>query len=150
MANLNLNLNVKRKIIESVMEYKAPFMAYHQNIRSLYGTTDGLLRYSSNEYPHVPCITEHHPHVQEISKLCSSTYILAAKYCRNKLKLGGVCIYVYKSLSFTMTDIEKYCKEQNFEVCAIKLCLASTTYCIISIYRAPIGNFFFFTLLQTL
>jgi hypothetical protein len=87
---------------------------------------------------------EHHLHNQEIGKLYSSPYTLAAKYCRNKLKLGAVCIYVHKSLSYLTTELEKYCKEQDFEVCGIKLYLASVAYCIITIYKFPIGNFFYF------
>jgi hypothetical protein len=74
----------------------------------------------------------------------SSSYTLSAKYCRNKLKHGGVCIYVHKSLSCLTIELEKCCKEQDFEVCAIKLYLASVPYCIITICISPVGNFFYF------
>jgi hypothetical protein len=69
--------------------------------------------------------------------LCCSPYLLAAKYCRNTSKSGGVCIYVHESLSFTSIDLERFCKEHEFEVCAVKLYLMSITYCIISVYRSP-------------
>jgi hypothetical protein len=98
MANLNLNLNVKCKTSESETEYKAPFMVYHLNFGPVYGKIDELLSYWSNEYPHVLCLMEHHLHEQEISKLYRRPYILAAKYCRNNLKLGRVRIYVHTSL----------------------------------------------------
>jgi hypothetical protein len=49
-------------------------------------------------------------------------------------------IYVYESLSFTVIDLDKFCKEHDFEVCAVKLCFMSITYCIISIYRSPTGK----------
>jgi hypothetical protein len=48
------------------------------------------------------------------------------------------------SARFVSSDLEKYCKEQDLEVCAIKLCLASVTYCIISIYRSPVGKLPYF------
>jgi hypothetical protein len=69
---------------------------------------------------------------------------LAAKYCRNKSKFGGVCIYVHESLSFTPIDLGKFCKELDFEVCAVKLCLMSRSYCIISVYRFPSGKIPYF------
>jgi hypothetical protein len=63
-----------------VTDYNVPFMIYHQNIRSVNGKIDELLKYGSNAYPHVLCLKEHHLHKQEISKLYSSPYTLAAKY----------------------------------------------------------------------
>jgi hypothetical protein len=85
-ASLNNNKSIKPK-------YKAPFMVYYQNIRSIRGKIDELLSLWSNEYPCILCLSEHHLWEQEICKLCCSPYILAAKYCRNKSKFGGVCIY---------------------------------------------------------
>jgi exonuclease III len=125
-------------------DYTVPFMVYHQNIRSFNGKVDELLSLWTNEYPHILCLTEHHLWEQEISKLCCSPYILAAKYCRNKSKFGGVCICVHESL-FTSIDLYRFCKEHDFEVCATKLCLKSNSYCIISIYRSPLGKLPYFT-----
>jgi hypothetical protein len=73
-------------------KYKVLFMVYHQNITSIRGKFDELLSLWSNEYPHILCFSEHHLREQEICKLYSSPYILAAKYCRNKSKFAGVCI----------------------------------------------------------
>jgi hypothetical protein len=155
MANLNLNREIsgsnnkittnKVFLYNSIMaKYKAPFMIYHQNIRSIQDKTDKLLRLWFNEYPHILCFSEHHLQEQEISKLCCSPYILAAKYCRNKSKAGGVCIYVHESLSFIPIDLEKYCKEHEIEVCAVKLDLMPSAYCIISVYRSQSGNIAYF------
>jgi len=68
-------------------------------------------------------------------------YKLAANFCRTAYVKGGVCMYVHKGLQFVNIDIENYCKEKDFEACAIKLNLNSTYICIITIYRAPSGNF---------
>jgi hypothetical protein len=53
-------------------------------------------------------------------------------------------MYVHKSLEIDSIDIENYCKEKDLEACAIKLNLNSTHICIITTYRAPLGNFNFF------
>ena len=66
---------------------------------------------------------------------------MAAKFCRTSYAKGGVCMYVHKCLEFVSTDIEIYCNEKDFEACAIKLNLNSTSICIITTYRAPSGNF---------
>jgi hypothetical protein len=101
---------------------------YHQNIRSLSGKVDELLSLWTNE----------------ISKLCCSPFILAVKYCGNKSKFGGVCIYVHETLSLTSFDLDRFCKEQDFEVCATKLCLKSNISCIVSIYRSPLRKLPYF------
>jgi hypothetical protein len=38
------------------------------------------------------------------------------------------------------TDLAKYCIVKQFEVCAVKVKLDSKRFCIITIYRASIGN----------
>jgi hypothetical protein len=125
-------------------ECKQPLMVYHQNIRSIRGKTDELLSMWNGAYPHVLCFSEHHMRNQEISMLCCSPYRLAAKYCRSTSKSGGVCIYAHASLSFTTINLDKYCREQEFEVCAIKLYATNVQYCILSIYRSPAGKISYF------
>jgi exonuclease III len=126
------------------LKTKVLFMVYHQNIRSLRGKFDELLSIWPNACPHVLCFSEHHLHNQEINVLCCSPYKLATKYCRSSSKFGGVCIYVHESVSFTTIDLDMFCKEHEIEVCAVKLCLISVTYCIISIYRSPTGKIPYF------
>jgi len=48
---------------------------------------------------------------------------------------------VHKSLNFENIDLETYCIEKDFEVCALKFNLNSIQACIITTYRAPSGNF---------
>jgi exonuclease III len=68
-------------------------------------------------------------------------YKLGANYCRTNLKNGGVCIFTQKDLKFTKFNLNKYCTEQTIEVCAVKLNINLLNICILSIYRAPGGNF---------
>jgi len=56
-------------------------------------------------------------------------------------EMGGVCILVQGSLNYIRLDLEKYCQDKDFEVCAIKVHLNTKIVCIITIYRAPSGNF---------
>jgi len=50
-------------------------------------------------------------------------------------------MFVQESLTYVKTDLEKYCKDKDFEVCAIKPHLNMKSTCIIALYRAPTGNF---------
>jgi len=47
-------------------------------------------------------------------------------------------------LKFINIDLSEYCKEKDIEICAVKLIINSLNMCIITIYRAPAGNFSFF------
>ena len=80
-------------------------------------------------------------HREELQLVTINKYNLAATFCRITYAKGGICMYVHKGLEIISTDIENYCKEKDFEACAIKPNLNSTYICIITIYRAPSGNF---------
>jgi hypothetical protein len=75
----------------------------------------------------------------ELQRLPFDNYILRASYCRTMYKRGGVCLYVQESLNCVRLDLEKYCQDKNFEVCAIKIHLDTKIVCIIAIYRAPLA-----------
>ena len=56
-----------------------------------------------------------------------------------------------ESLRYLRIDLEKYCKDKDFEVSAIKIHLNTKSACIIATYRAPSGNFdLFITKLDTI
>jgi hypothetical protein len=38
-------------------------------------------------------------------------------------------------------DLSKYCKQQATEACALKLELTALNICVVTVYRAPCGNF---------
>ena len=82
---------------------------------------------------------------EERQQIALNDYNLATCFCRTSYAKGGACIYVHKSLNFESVDIGNYCKGKDLEACAIRLNLNSTQICIISTYRAPTGNFTFFT-----
>ena len=84
------------------------FRVYHQNIRGLKGKINELELSLLELKPHIICITKHHLKDHEIEITNIPNYKLGAKYCRTKLKNGGVTIYIHDSLNFTTIDLYKY------------------------------------------
>jgi hypothetical protein len=68
-------------------------------------------------------------------------YTLGANYCRHSLKKGGLCFFFHNSLRFVGTDLQKISIDQDIEACAIRLLYSSCNIYILTIYRAPTGNF---------
>ena len=77
---------------------------------------------------------------EELQKISINDYKLAVYFCRSYAK-GGVCTYALKSLKVETINIETHCKDKDLELAAIKLSLNSSLICVITIYRAPSGNF---------
>ena len=73
------------------------------------------------ETPHIICLTEHHLKDYEIDITCITKYKLCAKYCRKNLKNDNVSICINESLKFTNICLQKYCKEQDIEICVAQL-----------------------------
>jgi hypothetical protein len=80
------------------------------------------------EARHLICLTEHYLKNYEIDAAPICNYKLGAKYCRNKLKNGGVCIYIQEAVKFTKTNLQKHCKEQDIEIAALQLKLKQKKY----------------------
>lgn len=118
-----------------------PLTIYHQNIRGLRGKTNALLCQLYPTPPHILCLSEHHMNPSELQQTFLGNYKLGASYCRTSYEKGGICIYVQESLSFVKIDLEKYCKDKDLEICAIKISFNSKSAHILAIYRAPSGNF---------
>ena len=77
----------------------------------------------------------------ELQRIFFDNYKLGDSYCRMTYEMGGVCIYVQESLNYVKLNLQRYCQDKNFEVCAIKAHFNAKSVCIIAIYRAPSGNF---------
>ena len=71
----------------------------------------------------------------------TGNYTFGANYYRHLLKKGGVCIFFNNSFSFVGNDLKKKSIDQDIEACAIKLLCSSCNIYILTIYRAPTGNF---------
>jgi len=46
-----------------------------------------------------------------------------------------------KNLKYSNIDLDKYCKDQDIEVCVLKLQSTFFNVCIMAVYRTPTGNF---------
>ena len=82
--------------------------------------------------------------INEIGTIVLANYRLGAKFCRNTLKNGGVCIFTQESIQSTNINLNEFCREDDLEMCAVKLHLPSYEIHIITIYRSPSRNFQYF------
>ena len=120
------------------------FKVYHQNIRALRNKIRELVAHLNSIVPHVICLTEHHLNILEKNYFNIEGYTVGAQYCRVSYKKGGAIIYIHNSLQYTTIDLSKFCKDKDIEICAIRLTINSLNILIITIYRAPSGNFNYF------
>jgi len=117
---------------------------YHQNIRGISNKIDEFQISLYHNRPQVICLTEHHLKTEEITSINLDQYKLGAFFCRQKFKGGGVSIYISQFLQCSLINLEKYCKEKDLEICALKINVQMNNFIIICIYRSPTGNFMHF------
>jgi hypothetical protein len=77
---------------------------------------------------------------QNLLHLTIAGYLLGSSFCRLMHQRGGMCIFVRKGQCFSKIDISHHCKE-DLEICAIQLETKTCKLIIISLYRAPSGDF---------
>jgi len=116
-------------------------LKFAQNIRGLGKKIDELVINWVKDPPHMLCLSEHHLSTEVIQGISVDNYNLGAYYCRKLIKCGGVCIFLHKSYQFINVDLNSHCREQDIEICAIRLVHSPLNFCILSIYRSPTGNF---------
>jgi len=122
-------------------EFKNNKNQNHVRIRGLNSNKlDELSVYLSANLPYTVCFTEHHLGINEIDTIVLANYRLAAKFCRNTFKNGGVCIFTHDSIQSTNINLNEFCKEKDLEICAVKLHVSSYEIYIITIYRSPSRN----------
>jgi len=131
----------KPKIKLSQLNCLVPLTVYHRNVRGLRGKANKLLSQLYPTVPHILCLSEHHMNHLELQQTFFDNYKLGVSYCRTLYEKGGVCLFVQESLRYVRIDLEKYCKNKDFEVCAIKIHINMKSACIIAIYRTLSGNF---------
>jgi hypothetical protein len=150
-SQLFTNLNIyeifsicRHEVINKSDDINNLFKNYHHNIRGLKGKINELMLPLLTKAPHFICLTEHQLKNYEIDATPISNYKLGAKYCRNKFKNGGVCIYIQEALKFTNINLQKHCKEQDIEIAALQLKLNKKNIIILCVYRAPSRDFDYF------
>jgi len=82
------------------------------------------------------CLTEHHLKDYEIDNLPIDHFKLGSKYCRHEFKKWGGGIFIHEDLEFFSVSLDKYCKEKDIEICAIKLNVTLKQLIILAIYRS--------------
>jgi hypothetical protein len=122
----------------------APLKLYRQNIRGMKGKLSELMVHLSKVTSDIVCVTEHHLNASEIELTYLPSYILGANFCRETLKNGGACIYIHQDLKFTTVKVQIWAKEQDLEIADVQIKLKHVKLIIITVYRAPVGNFDYF------
>ena len=114
-------------------------ISYH--LFAIPSKVDELSNFLLPDYPNILCLTEHHLKNFEIDNLPIDRFKLGSKFCRHEYKNGGVCIFVHEDFEFSSISLDKYCKEKDIEVCAVRLKIIPIQLIILAIYRSPSGNF---------
>jgi hypothetical protein len=86
--------------------------------------------------------------IMEINFMNLENCNIGVQFCGVSNGKGGVVMYIHSSLKFTITDLCKYSKEKDIEICGVKLNVSFPIVYIRRVYRSPVGNFNYF--LQTL
>jgi hypothetical protein len=126
-------------------DHKKPKLTIlHQNIQGIINKVDEFLIFLSANEPQIICLSEHHLRIGEIGKLNFSQYIVGTSFCRQTYRNGGVCVLVHKNIQFTTINLDRFNKEKDLEIAALKLHFMSNHFIIICMYRSPTGNFYYF------
>ena len=120
------------------------FTVLHQNVRGITNKLDEFLISLPPNAPQVICLREHHLQTEEIGNVNFRQYTLGSAFCRQTFNQGGVCIYISKNICFNAINLDQYIKEKDLEICALKLCLLTSCFTVICIYRSPTGDFTYF------
>ena len=95
----------------------------------------------SPNFPRVLGFSEHHLKDFELDQISIDGYKIGAAHSRQFLKGGGVCIFIQNTRECTTIKLDKYCNEQDIEVCMLELISIFHNILIMAVYRAPSGNF---------
>lgn len=114
------------------------------NVQSLNAQTIELLEMDINIYHDIKflCLTETHSKIDSIKMKQINGFSLSSFFCRNVYEKGGVAIYSKLNLNVHKINLDRYCIDKHFEICAISYkdsCRNSTTI-ILTCYRSPTGD----------
>jgi hypothetical protein len=129
-----IQIQISKLIVKTFLKYSTEILEDKSKVNEL---SNSLFP----DYPHIMCLTKHHLKDYEIDNLPINNFKLGSKFCRHEFKNGQVCIFIHEDVEFFSISLDKYCKEKDTEVCAVKLNVTSIKLIIVAIYRSPLGNF---------
>jgi exonuclease III len=129
---------------ECMIIKKPKLTILHQNIRGISNKIDEFLISLSANEPQIICLSEHHLRTDEVGQLNFCQYTVGTSFCRQTYIHGGVCVMVHKNIQFTTINLDRFNKEKDLEISALKLHFMSNHFIIICIYRCPTGDFYYF------
>lgn len=139
----NISYQNEYKTTKHVTETQ--FSMFFINITSLRNKSQLLL----DEMGHfkeidVVNIAEHW--MKEEENVSLRNFEMVAKYCRKSKVGGGVCTFAKRESNYSELDFSHLCQQSVFEVCAVKICkvkdkILKAPIILVTIYRAPDGDF---------
>jgi exonuclease III len=112
---------------------------FHQNVRGLRSKSEELIHSLETDN-----ISEQHMEEQEVLHHTLPGYILGTSFCHKHVQGGGgggVGIFVCKDLNVNKIYISHNCREKDLEICAVELETEAPKLTVLSLYRAPTGDF---------
>jgi hypothetical protein len=55
-------------------------------------------------------------------------YVLGAIFCRQSLKNGGVCVFMYETITYAIISVQEHRKEQDIEICSVTVNMLVNNY----------------------
>jgi hypothetical protein len=94
---------------------KYNFTVFHQNFCGLCNklTKKDLLNSLRSNSPQIFCIKEHHLIDEVLENITLCPCILGAKFCGQKHKCVGVCIFVQNNMPCTDINMDRYSNEKG-------------------------------------
>jgi hypothetical protein len=114
---------------------------FHQNIRGVRSKLDELECHLLYNLPVLLCLMDHHLTQMEIQSLNTENYQLGSYCFRKHMLKGGLCMLIHRNTTFSVINLDRYCIDQDIEICAIQLDVFFSKLCIFTVYRSPLGNF---------
>ena len=108
-----------------------------------------LVLVSGTKLDYFQCMLFHYHRAQWSLYYCTDVCVLhvipvsqsTVKHILLHLQRGGVCIFVRKDLNVNKIDILQNCTEKDLETYAVELETGASKLIVLSIYRAPTGDF---------
>ena len=92
---------------------------------------------------HAASMLQHntHEHRGQTSYSGGKIMPLNAQYAIRSLLCPAKINVTHETNLFHYFDMAQHCKEQDIEICALKLSFGTLNICVLTLYRAPSGNF---------
>lgn len=111
---------------------------FHVNIQCISNKLEEISLFLDNTNFDIVCFSEHWQDNVTINSFTIPHFTLAAHFCRNTNKHGGVAIFVKNTVKYKQLQVNEFCSQLNAEFCAIEILNINCV--LINVYRSPTGD----------